>query len=61
MTMILWFKSSKRNLPQPNESDIEFREPAKTVAAISFGGWANDEKINFITNNNLLQHSIAKG
>lgn len=36
----------KASLPQPNASQIEFREePAKTVAAISFGGWANDEKI----------------
>lgn len=37
---------NKETLPQPNESQIEFREePAKTVAAITFGGWANDEKI----------------
>ncbi|MGK0389883.1 MAG: hypothetical protein ACI94Y_002628 [Maribacter sp.] len=36
----------KETLPQPNQSRIEFREePAKIVAAISFGGWANDEKI----------------
>ncbi|MFT5749014.1 MAG: hypothetical protein ACI93S_000267, partial [Ancylomarina sp.] len=36
----------KETLPQPNQSQIEFREePAKTVAAINFGGWANDEKI----------------
>ena len=33
-------------LPKPNDSIIEFKnEPAKTVAAISFGGWANDQKI----------------
>tara|TARA_B110000046_G_scaffold63181_1_gene70607 strand:+ start:23259 stop:23870 length:612 start_codon:yes stop_codon:yes gene_type:complete len=39
-------KYSKLSLPQPNQSQIEFREePAKTVAAITFGGWANDEKI----------------
>jgi hypothetical protein len=39
-------KFSKETLPQPNESQIKFREePAKTVAAITFGGWANDEKI----------------
>ncbi|MEC5167026.1 hypothetical protein RCH18_002775 [Flavobacterium sp. PL11] len=39
-------KFNKETLPQPNESQIKFREePAKTVAAISFGGWANDEKI----------------
>jgi hypothetical protein len=39
-------KFNKETLPQPNQSQIEFREePAKTVAAISFGGWANDRKI----------------
>jgi len=39
-------KFGKESLPKPSESQIEFREePAKTVAAISFGGWANDEKI----------------
>jgi len=48
MTMMFMVpkKYKKETLPQPNESDIEFKEePAKTVAAISFGGWANDEKI----------------
>ena len=39
-------KFKKETLPQPNESQIKFHEePAKTVAAISFTGWANDEKI----------------
>ena len=39
-------KYNQGNLPKPNESKIEFREePAKTVAAITFGGWANSEKI----------------
>ncbi|MBG6110203.1 hypothetical protein H4V97_000118 [Flavobacterium sp. CG_23.5] len=39
-------KFKKETLPQPNQSRIEFREePAKTVAAITFGGWANAEKI----------------
>jgi len=39
-------KFKKESLPKPSESQIEFREePATTVAAISFGGWANDEKI----------------
>lgn len=40
-------KNNKReSLPKPNQSHIEFREePAKTVAAITFGGWASDEKI----------------
>jgi hypothetical protein len=36
----------KEMLPKPNQSIIEFKkEPAKTVAAISFRGWANDKKI----------------
>jgi predicted RND superfamily exporter protein len=36
----------KEMLPKPNDSIIEFKnEPAKTVAVISFGGWANDQKI----------------
>lgn len=39
-------KYKKETLPQPNETQIKFREePSKTVAAITFGGWANDEKI----------------
>jgi hypothetical protein len=36
----------KEMLPKPNQPLIEFREePAKTVAAIDFNGWANDNKI----------------
>ena len=36
----------KEMLPKPNQSLIKFEEePAKTVAAISFSGWANDLKI----------------
>ncbi|WP_232455919.1 heme-binding protein [Polaribacter sp. SA4-10] len=36
----------KEMLPKPNQSGIEFKEePAKTVAAINFNGWANDKKI----------------
>jgi hypothetical protein len=39
-------KFNKDMLPKPNQSGIEFKEePAKTVAAIGFGGWANDAKI----------------
>jgi hypothetical protein len=39
-------KFTKETLPQPDQDQITFREePAKTVAAIRFGGWANDEKI----------------
>ena len=37
----------KEDLPKPNEANIEFKEePAKTMAAIQFGGWADDEKID---------------
>ncbi|MBI33916.1 MAG: soul heme-binding protein [Flavobacteriales bacterium] len=36
----------KEELPKPNQSEIEFLEvPSKKMAAITFGGWANDEKI----------------
>lgn len=48
MTMMFMVpkKLNKETLPEPNQSQIKFREePAKTIAAISFGGWANDEKI----------------
>ena len=39
-------KFKKDMLPKPNQSGIEFREePAKTVAAIRFSGWANETKI----------------
>lgn len=39
-------KYEKSKLPKPNQSSIEFREePSKRMAAISFGGWANDKKI----------------
>ena len=39
-------KLKKEMLPKPNQLEIEFKEePAKTVAAINFDGWANDEKI----------------
>ena len=36
----------KEALPKPNEPLIAFKsEPKKTVAAITFGGWADDKKI----------------
>ena len=39
-------KYKKENLPEALESKIQFRkEPARTVAALTFGGWANDAKI----------------
>jgi len=48
MTMLFMVpkKFNKETLPKPNQSQIVFNEePAKTVAAIAFKGWANDEKI----------------
>jgi len=48
MTMMFMVpkKYNKENLPQPNQKQIEFREePAKTVAAITFGGWSDDHII----------------
>jgi len=48
MTMMFMVpkKWNKDLLPKPNQSSIAFKEePAKTVAAISFSGWANDTKI----------------
>ena len=40
-------KFEKETLPKPNQPLIEFKEePVKTVAAITFNGWANDKKIN---------------
>jgi hypothetical protein len=54
---------SKENLPTPNDTNIEFKEmPAKKVAAIGFGGWANDEKIETYKNKLLKaldKHQIA--
>ena len=39
-------KLKKDMLPKPNQTGIEFKqEPAKTLAAIRFSGWANDTKI----------------
>lgn len=39
-------KYSLQDLPKPNEKDITFKKiPAKTVAAITFGGYANNKKI----------------
>jgi hypothetical protein len=52
---------SKETLPQPNQSQIAFREePAKTVAAITFSGWADDEKIE-LHKNKLIAALDAEG
>jgi hypothetical protein len=48
MTMMFMVpkKFNKDMLPKPNQTGIEFKEePAKTMAAIRFSGWANDTKI----------------
>lgn len=40
----------KDSLPKPNDASIYFEEyPERTIAAIEFGGWANDEKIKKYT------------
>ena len=39
-------KFSRESLPKPNESRVKFKEvPEKIVAAIRFGGWVNEKKI----------------
>lgn len=41
---------SKDDLPKPNNANIYFEEyPERIVAAINFGGWASDEKIDQYT------------
>lgn len=53
MTMMFMVpkKFKKEDLPKPNETNIQFHEePAKKVAAISFGGWADSEKIEKFKN-----------
>jgi effector-binding domain-containing protein len=43
-------------LPKPNNPNIKIKEvPEKTVAAISFSGWANDRKIEKYKNKLLAQ------
>ncbi|WP_075351260.1 SOUL family heme-binding protein [Algoriphagus marinus] len=63
MTMMFMVpkKFNKETLPQPNQSQIEFREePAKTVAALTFGGWATDEKIEQ-NKQKLIAALVAEG
>jgi hypothetical protein len=53
MTMMFMVpkKFRKEDLPKPNQSNIEFREePSKTMAAITFGGWANSNNIEVYKN-----------
>lgn len=49
MTMMFMVpkKYTKDDLPLPNTPNIQFiEEPAKTVAALTFGGWASTDKLN---------------
>ena len=48
MTMMFMVpgKYKVEDLPKPENENIEFKQiPARKMAAITFGGWANDEKI----------------
>ena len=46
MRFLVPSKYNKEDLPKPNNKDIQFEEiPERTVAAIRFSGWADDEKI----------------
>jgi hypothetical protein len=46
MMFVVPKKLNKDMLPKPNQSGLEFKEePAKTMAAIRFSGWANDAKL----------------
>ena len=47
MTMMFMVpKNNENSLPKPNDNQIQFKkEPAKMVAAVTFGGWANQSKI----------------
>ena len=52
---------NKETLPQPAQSAIKFvQEPARTVAAITFGGWSNDAKIQTYKNK-LISELDDKG
>ena len=49
MTMMFMVPSeySVEDLPKPENKKIEFKQiPARKMAAITFGGWANDDKIS---------------
>jgi len=49
----------KEDLPIPNQKKIQFKQmPEKTVAVISFGGWANKDKIDKYKN--ALKQTLDK-
>ena len=63
MTMMFMVpkRYNKETLPKPNQSNIEFKNiKSKKMAAITFGGWANDKKINLYKSKLILQ-LISKG
>jgi effector-binding domain-containing protein len=46
MSFVMPAEYSKGNLPKPNDSDVSIEtSPEEYVAAIQFGGYANDEEI----------------
>lgn len=50
------------DLPRPNDPEVKFvEEPSKIIAALQFGGYANDRKIRYykkMLNKILAQHAI---
>jgi hypothetical protein len=47
------------DLPKPNDPDVKFvHEPEKIVAAIKFGGYANDRKIEY--HKKLLKKALSQ-
>jgi hypothetical protein len=46
MRFLVPTKHDKKDLPKPNNEEIEFEEtPSRIVASIRFSGWADDENI----------------
>lgn len=46
MRFLVPTKYDKKDLPKPNNEEIQFEEtPSRIVASIGFSGWADDEKI----------------
>lgn len=63
MYFMIPHKYERKDLPSPNNDDIEFIEKsAHVVAAVSFSGWANEEKIQSYISKlkiQLKENSIA--
>ena len=48
MSFVMPSAYNKENLPKPNDASVKIQElPDEYTAAIRFGGYANDEKINY--------------